>query len=361
RSKGVNVTENERNMIVAPAQDSWPLPNLPEEIIMQILLRLPVKSLLKFRCVSQSWRFLISSYNFAKAHIEVSTKNSKYAHDRLIFGSRDLPVDLYTCSLRSIVEDVSSGSIYPMIDESLIVDRVWFDCPLCELHDVICQEGSCNGLVCLALSVSTLILWNPTTRKHRVLPESVKDLDLNFDYIEITFGFGYDELNDDYKVVEISYLERDTGVLETQVKVYSLRNDSWKTLSNWPGGDTFGGCGKFLNGAIHWSVSGFDNMDEWAIVSHDLATDTFRELLLPDIEDDDVRVEIKLLGGSRFDKAHIKISTKNLYASMTNSSLAPKPFPLICTLILFTLMVGDSIVYSLHDVTGFIYPVTVEN
>ncbi|KAK4424759.1 F-box/kelch-repeat protein [Sesamum alatum] len=198
--------ENELNTIVAPAQDSWPLPNLPEEIIMQILLRLPVKSLLKFRCVSQSWRFLISSYNFAKAHIEVSTKNSKYADDRLIFGSRDLPVDLYTCSLRSIVEDVSSGSIYPMIDE-----------------------------------ISTLILWNPTTRKHRVLPES--DKDLNLEYFGISIGFGYDELNDDYKVVELLSLERDMNVLEAQVKVYSLRNDSWKTLSNWPCGGTIDECG----------------------------------------------------------------------------------------------------------------------
>ncbi|KAG8388463.1 hypothetical protein BUALT_Bualt02G0128400 [Buddleja alternifolia] len=86
------------------------------------------------------------------------------------------------------------------------------------------------------------------------------------------------------------------GELEIQVKVYSLRTNSWKTLSNWPGGDTFGGSAKFLNGAIHWSVT-YINEGGWAIISHDLSTDDFAELPLPDIEDDDVRVEIKILGG----------------------------------------------------------------
>ncbi|KAG8363759.1 hypothetical protein BUALT_Bualt19G0055800 [Buddleja alternifolia] len=271
-------------------------PDVPEEIIIEILLRLPVESLLKFRCVSKLWCFLISSHQFAKAHINFSTKNNIYAHDRLVFGSRLYPMDLYSCFLHSAFEDtLYTGYIYPETDENLHVDRVWIDYPLYESDDLIWLVGSCNGLICVSLSVSTLILWNPITRKSKVLPESGTDLNF-FDYCGITYGFGFDELHDDYKVVEFFSFDRHLGELEIQVKVYSLRTNSWKILSNWPGGDTFGGSGKFLNGAIHWSVTHIDEWG-WAIITHDLATDTFTELPLPDIDDDDVRVEIKVLGG----------------------------------------------------------------
>ncbi|KAL8542057.1 hypothetical protein ACS0TY_003064 [Phlomoides rotata] len=271
--------------------------NLPEEIITEILLRLPVKSLLKFRCVSKTWLFLISSYQFAKAHLEISTKNNVYIHDKLIFGSKILPMDLYTCSIYSLIEGSNiTDSIYPKTDGILLYDRVQFDCPPAELDDAIWLVGSCNGLVCVSISPNNIYLWNPTTKKSKMLPNSGTDLD--FDYYSITFAFGYDELHDDYKVVEFFGAEHETGVYETQLKVYSRRTNSWKILSNWPGGDTFGGSGKFLNGAIHWSVCKFDRPFEWVIVAHDLATDVFIELPLPNLEDDDdVIFEVKILEG----------------------------------------------------------------
>ncbi|GFP90676.1 F-box/kelch-repeat protein at3g23880 [Phtheirospermum japonicum] len=272
--------------------------NLPEDIITEILLRLPVKSLLRFRCVSKSWLFFISSYRFAKEHLKISTKNNVYIHDRLIFGSRTLSIDLCTCSIQSIIEASNSAvQIYPAISDNfpLPFDRVQFDYPFAEPDDVIWLVGSCNGLVCVHLSPNTIFLWNPTTRKLKRLPDSGTDLDV--EYYGISFAFGYDELHDDYKVVEFFGGERVAGVFETQVKVYSLRANSWKTLSNWPGGDTFGGTGKFLNGALHWSVCSFDWPAEWVIVSHDLATDTFTEVPLPKLDDDDVRVELKILKG----------------------------------------------------------------
>ncbi|KAG8388461.1 hypothetical protein BUALT_Bualt02G0128200 [Buddleja alternifolia] len=281
-------------------------PTVPEEIITEILLRLPVKSLLKFKCVSKSWFVLISSYEFAKSHLKLSTKNDIYAHDRLVFvlGSKLLPMDIYTCSLQSVFEcSASNGYVCPVTDANLPVHRVSIDYPY-EANDWIWLEGSCNGLVCVSLSVSTLILWNPATRKLKALPDS--GIDLSSDYYGLTYGFGFDELHDDYKVVEFFRFDRHMSEIEIQVKVYSLRTNSWKILSNWPGGDTFGGSAKFLNGAIHWLVTYIDERG-CAIISHDLSTDAFAELPMPDIEDEDedededvdndVRVQIKLLGG----------------------------------------------------------------
>lgn len=271
--------------------------NLPEELIIEILLRLPVKSLLKFRCVSKSWLFLISSYRFAKSHLKISTKNNVYIHDKLVFGARTLPMDLYTCSLHSLIEGFNiTDCIYPATHDILLYDRVQFDCPLAEVDDVIWLVGSCNGLVCVCLSSSNIILWNPTTKKSTMLPESGTYLG-GFEYSSITFAFGYDELHDDYKVVEFFGVEHQEGVYETQLKVYSRRTNTWKTLSNWPGGDTFGGSGKFLNGAIHWSVCDLVRPFKWCIVAHDLATDIFNKLPLPNLDDVDVRIEVRILEG----------------------------------------------------------------
>ncbi|MCI34852.1 F-box/kelch-repeat protein, partial [Trifolium medium] len=54
---------------------SPPLPTLPFELIVEILSKLPVKSLMQFQCVCKSWKSLISDPNFAKKHLRMSTKH----------------------------------------------------------------------------------------------------------------------------------------------------------------------------------------------------------------------------------------------------------------------------------------------
>ncbi|XP_073031606.1 uncharacterized protein [Primulina eburnea] len=271
---------------------------LPPEIFTEILLRLPAKSLMRFSTVSKGWLTLISSSQFAKDHLKYSNKSDVYTHDRLIFGSRTYPMDLFSCSLDSAVADsVLSGYIYPEMDEHLQVQAVCWDYPILEPDDMIWLLGSCHGLVCLSLLPNTVMLWNPTIQQSKVLPNSGTDMD--FDCCGLTYGFGYDELHVDYKVVEFFSFERVTGthVLEIQIKVCSSRAHSWTILSNWPGGEPFGGSGKCLNGAIHWSVTHYDGPVEWEIVSHDLEMDTSTVIRLPNLENDDVTIELKVLNG----------------------------------------------------------------
>ncbi|XLS72929.1 hypothetical protein HN51_029794 [Arachis hypogaea] len=52
--------------------------SVPEEIISDILLRLSVKSLLRFRCVSRSWKSLIHCPIFTKLHLQRSPKNTNF-------------------------------------------------------------------------------------------------------------------------------------------------------------------------------------------------------------------------------------------------------------------------------------------
>ncbi|RHN64405.1 putative F-box domain-containing protein [Medicago truncatula] len=49
---------------------SMTVPYMPLELIIEILLRLSVKCLACFKCVSKSWLSLISDHNFAKLHFQ---------------------------------------------------------------------------------------------------------------------------------------------------------------------------------------------------------------------------------------------------------------------------------------------------
>ncbi|PHT90057.1 hypothetical protein T459_05170 [Capsicum annuum] len=58
----------------------------PKEIIFDILSRLPVKTLLRFRCVCKQWRKLISKPNFIAAHFRCSSSLQR-SGSSLIIGS----------------------------------------------------------------------------------------------------------------------------------------------------------------------------------------------------------------------------------------------------------------------------------
>ena len=45
---------------------------LPEDVVVDIMARLPVKSLKRFKCVSLSWRSLIHSPQFVSSHFSFS-------------------------------------------------------------------------------------------------------------------------------------------------------------------------------------------------------------------------------------------------------------------------------------------------
>ena len=53
-----------------------PTPELPEDIVPDILKWLPVKSLVRFRCVSKSWHSLITSSSFIHMHLHFNQSRS---------------------------------------------------------------------------------------------------------------------------------------------------------------------------------------------------------------------------------------------------------------------------------------------
>ncbi|XP_049407140.1 F-box/kelch-repeat protein At3g23880-like [Solanum stenotomum] len=185
-----------------------PMPNLPVELVTEILFRLPVKSLLQFRSVSKSWLSLISSPEFVKNHLLLSASNKDYTHYGVMFKVASSAIHVVTvCSLSSL--------LHHPVKEAIDLD---YPGKYPKDHRYPRIVGSVNGLICLANSlfngVQELFLWNPSTRKYNRLPNYRLHRPRGHCCLQehrgkCNFGFGYNELQDDYKKTLLASKQRE--------------------------------------------------------------------------------------------------------------------------------------------------------
>lgn len=230
--------------------------NLPEVIIEIILSKLPVKILLRFKCVSKSWLSLITSETLIKTHFQNSLQNTCFPHSRVIIGHEPL----YQCSLQSLLNEPLSVAAIPLHDP-LKMNRNKF-------------LGCCNGIVCVMVSWRDFVFWNPSTRVSKKIPEL--GLGDEKESRVLTAGFGWDESRDDYKVVVV--IVHDDPPKPAICKVYSSKARSWKIVESSHDleemGFTFNfqTAGTFVNGKLLWVV-GRDRRE--GIICFDLKSESF--------------------------------------------------------------------------------------
>ncbi|XP_043706610.1 F-box protein CPR1-like [Telopea speciosissima] len=217
------------------SEGSKSVPNLPLEVIMIILHRLPVKCLLRFRCVCKSWRQLINEPIFVEMHLRRSIENNLS-----LIISKDLN------HFYSIDYDVCDDE-----KRAVKLDETQF--PNFRI------VGSCNGLLCLA-NQKNVFLWNPSTREFKQLP----DFAVKFQgRIVNSWGLGYDPKAKEYKVIRIvNIYNAELGSLPhpTEVMVCTLGTDLWRSLGNVPWFIYF--CSSrvlatVVDGVPHWRETGF--------------------------------------------------------------------------------------------------------
>ncbi|XP_022723214.1 F-box protein CPR30-like, partial [Durio zibethinus] len=243
--------------------------NLPLDIIADILSRLPVKHLLCLRCVSKLWRSLIDDPDFIKLHLRQSLKS--HTNHTLILKMSDLHA-----------ADLACLGPFAKLEQ-----------PLMSYNQGIKILGSCNGLLCISNIVEDMAIWNPSTRKHRVLPS----LGYCKGYV---YGFGHDPITDDYKVVKIMQLGGVDGkALESEVKVCSLKINRWRKIQDIPCVYSFPVAdGVFATGALHWVLTQKVQLSEKnVIVALDLGAENFREVPQPEYKDKIFQLNVGVLGG----------------------------------------------------------------
>ncbi|XP_061998812.1 F-box/kelch-repeat protein At3g23880-like [Rosa rugosa] len=188
---------------------------IPEDIIVDILSRLPVKSLIRFRCVSKRWRSIVSDPQLAKLQFQVASEKKTQSR-RLVFYRNDS--DIESLDLET---PWSSSSIRKLTGPFEHRDRI----------SHIEVLGSCNGLVCVATprSVTPLYIWNPSTGFSLKLP-GFSNNETNCSQISYC-GFGYVLATDDYKVLVAAY-SWDNEAETLEVKIFSTRSGLWKRIES---------------------------------------------------------------------------------------------------------------------------------
>ncbi|XP_054820751.1 F-box/kelch-repeat protein At3g23880-like [Prosopis cineraria] len=180
--------------------------NFPEDLVREIMVRLPVKSLLRFKCVAKSWYAQITDPHFISKHFEWSVSISSNFRNQLIFRRHGLT--LKPC-LSLISKDQEPKYCVPHDIELPFADKDlrW-----------ITVYGQCNGIFCLQGVFRgdnldgtftyfdgrrhIIILWNPATKDTKLLrlPQILDPIDM----ARAMYGFGIDLITKDYKIVRFS-------------------------------------------------------------------------------------------------------------------------------------------------------------
>jgi F-box interacting protein len=256
---------------------------VPDEVVVDILQRLPVKSLIRFRCVSKSWNSLITSPAFVHSHLNQSIpNNNNLPHPLLIVrhcsssANRALDKEHYKLFYDNEAFEECAEFDFPTKSRSLKHFRL------------IASE---NGLICLS-EQERYVLWNPSIRKCWNLPKPCITA-RKHSGSTCHEAFGFDPRTNDHKVVRIVIHHstkkapvEEAPVEEAPVEVYSVRTCSWRLSSasltpstNFTDWRKPKAC---LKGSVHFAALGQRNGTGIGFVlSFDLRDEVFREMIFP--------------------------------------------------------------------------------
>nr|XP_023885735.1 F-box/kelch-repeat protein At3g23880-like [Quercus suber] len=251
--------------------------DLPDEIVLDILARLPVKSLLRFRCVCKPWYSSIANPNFISTHL----LNHNHQCGYVIHIPRNIPEP--SCSIHG--SSHSSGQVCTLAYDRTFETIFDFRVPFTYQSGHPSVVGSCNGILCFNIYNSAwsnvFYLWNPSIRKFKRLP------DIQFPIV--TFRIGCDSQNNDFKVVGLSpAFAKPKPPLE--VCVYSLSSDSWKRVElgiSLRPNDFYYNVNNFtalpfVSGHLHCML--YERHFARMLLSFDVNSEKFKQLPLPDDE-----------------------------------------------------------------------------
>ena len=246
--------------------ETMPLVHIPDEIIDEILSRVPVKSLLRFKCVCKHWHSQISDPSF---------RHKRETESILIIKSKTR-----TISLHSIDGDKVVTESFPIpCNEKIYDGKKTF------------VSNSCNGLVIICFG-NSFFLFNPSTRY------LAKVLELNYLRFNSTVvvGLCYDASTKDYKVV-IRFTHHSAHV--KYVVAASLKTKRWVQI-DFPFNVASTKAGPIVNGRMHWTVDDKSNQYPLStkIICFDACANLFEEFPSPqsNFRDENAIVGLGVLG-----------------------------------------------------------------
>lgn len=219
-------------------------------LMNEIFGRLPVKQLAQWKIVSKEWNKMIKE-NLAHRCLS-SVFVTTLEHPDRVAAIR------FYCENECCIEK--------------------FEVPaLRTLEFPISILGSCHDLVCIGdKGQNTILVINPSKKLYWQIEEEETE--------EIgDYGFGFDKVNDDYKIIKI-YSVFIENYVETHAIVYSVKESGWRKI-NFPHLEICcDSCAGFLDPKVYWHDKSKDSL-----ITFDLSIQDFDTIKLPEAlqQDDD--------------------------------------------------------------------------
>lgn len=286
----------EDNQQKSHLQATTMLSRLPEEIQLEIFMKLPANSILICRCVCKFWYSLLCNPKFVNNHLiqTIQTRKPRFILSRTHLWLSKNPI-VYSIDYASVLSSLSlSISTSLSLSMSVVYDDCDFDGALRLDYPFEYKKirsfnvlGSCNGLICLSIADgcgnpldNSICIWNPTTREYKEISLPQYPLvEEEYSY-QIRYGFGHDSEIGDYKVVRISGSENSPDCFS--MKVYTLGLDSWNCIDN-PSSYSFlpftNTCGLLFHGALHW----IGKASSKVIVAFKISSERLLDVPLPEV------------------------------------------------------------------------------
>ncbi|CAN4126605.1 unnamed protein product [Withania somnifera] len=238
-----------------------------ENILMDIFSRLPVRSLLRFKCVSKFWETLIDEPYLSRKHLS-HTKNDQKFQNFLFYQLRP-------------EEPIFSIYCVQLTSAQLVANVRELDFPLNDVEPRYCEvRCCCNGLVIISVCENIaecrkLLLWNPLTRESIVLPTpeiSMKGFPC--------FGMNFDSASGDYKILKIHQVGNEGR--KSPGEILTLKSGSWRKIDDHPPliHNVLLGMHSlpFIHGAFHW----VGMSKKYFVLSFNISHEVYAEIPLPD-------------------------------------------------------------------------------
>ncbi|KAK1398268.1 F-box domain-containing protein [Heracleum sosnowskyi] len=199
-----------------------------DDLWTEILLRLPLESLLLFKSVSKSWFAIISSNRFAKSHL-----------DRAIASGEDDEILIVHLDLYEDEDEEEHDGSFSLFDlgQGYMLENLKFPFSQGEYRNqpISCLLLGCVcGIVCVYVDLSDLpaankefdiYLWNPANAQSKLIsPHTILEAVM---INNPAFGFGFDNIDLDFKLVKV--IGRTFSA-----EVYSSNRNAWRKIEPKP-------------------------------------------------------------------------------------------------------------------------------
>ncbi|KAL5748745.1 hypothetical protein ACOSQ2_026042 [Xanthoceras sorbifolium] len=237
--------------------------NFHNDVITEILSRLPVKSLMRFKCVCKCWNSLVKSPYFISKHF------TDYNDDNTQLAWWDWRAE--------------RGRRVHLLNGKTVAELSQKEAPY--FGNNIQVQGPFEGVFCLIDDSDSITLWNPAIREFRQL-RKCSERSFNDQSYYFNIGFGLDIIWKDYKLVVIRSVEDyerfQHGYLD--IWLYNLRFDFWThieiaklhdyCLLKWKDST-------YLSGVCYWVATRDRNRQKMCVVSFNLSDELFEEIQGP--------------------------------------------------------------------------------